>query len=407
MRIAQVTPVYPPYRGGIGAVAFEYTERLRERGHDVQVFTPDYKRTSPPFQGGDRGGSGKIVNSPEPPVVPLGKGDTRYLKAPIQIGNAAVCPTLLREFRNFDVIHLHYPFFGGAEFVALRKLFGRTPLVTTYHMDVIAGGLKGLVFKTHGELLKRVILASSDRVLVSSLDYAMNSSIKNFVSNNLETVIEMPFAVDTERFCPTNRRQPSLPHAGAVAPAYDVGDKIPTIIFVGGLDHAHYFKGLPVLIQALKEIRDIPWQLIVVGDGDLRPSFEQTVERQTLSGRTLFVGGVDSNRLSELYQEADLHVLPAIDSSEAFGIVTLEAAATGIPSIVSDLPGVRSVIEERKTGLVARPGDSRSLASALEDLLTNHGRRKQYGIDARKRVKENYAWPVLLDRLEEVYRSVS
>ncbi|MBU0531110.1 MAG: glycosyltransferase family 4 protein [Candidatus Uhrbacteria bacterium] len=383
MRIAQVTPVYPPYRGGIGAVAFEYTERLRERGHDVQVFTPDYR--------------------PEP-------SDPKYvhrLKPLIAIGNAAVVPSLKSKLSEFDVVHLHYPFFGGAEFVALRKLFGRTPLVTTYHMDVFGSGLKGLVFRTYGKVCKGLSLAVSDRVLVSSLDYAMNSSIKNYVSNNLESVIEMPFGIDTERFQPvSNRRQPSLPPAGARAPAYDAEGKAPRIIFVGGLDRAHYFKGLPVLIEALKEIRDLPWKLVVVGEGDLRASFEQTVARQILHDRIIFVGGVDPERLAELYCESDLHVLPAIDSSEAFGIVTLEAGASGIPSIVSDLPGVRSVIEEGKTGLLAQPGDSRSLASALEDLLTNPDRRKQYGIDARKRMKENYAWSVLLDRLEEVYESV-
>jgi len=372
MRIAQVTPVYPPYRGGIGAVAFEYTERLRERGHDVQVFTPDYGRGVPlPFQGG----SDEYVH---------------LLKPLIAIGNAAVTPSLRTRLNDFDVVHLHYPFFGGSEFVWLAKNVSNKPLVTTYHMDVFAGGLKGLVFKTHGELLKRMVLAASDRVLVSSLDYAMNSSIKNYVSNNLETVIEMPFVIDADVFQPVSQE-----------------NEVPRIIFVGGLDQAHYFKGVPVLLRALQELRDLPWELTIVGEGTLRPTYEKMTETLGFADRVTFAGSASPEELVSLYQQSDLHVLPAVDSSEAFGIVTLEAAASGIPSIVSDLPGVRTVIEEGKTGLIARPGDSRSLASALEDLLTNHGRRKQYGIDARKRVQEKYAWPVLLDRLEKVYFSLT
>ncbi len=390
MRIAQVTPVYPPYRGGIGAVAFEYAKRLRERGYEVEVLTPDYSpslRTDPPFN----------------PPFEKGGESVHHLKPLLKIGNAAVVPGLYRKLDNFDIVHLHYPFFGGAEFVAAWKLFSKKPLITTYHMDVFGSGFKNVFFRTYGKLVKGITLANSDRVLVSSLDYAKNSSIGEYVARRKSHVVEMPFGIDIERFYP-NRRQPSLPPAGAGAPANIMEHKLPTIIFVGGLDRAHYFKGVSILLRALRRIKDVPWSLHIIGEGDLRQGYEKLSADFGLTDRVRFMGSVSDEGLPNFYQEADLHVLPAIDSSEAFGIVTLEAAASGLPSIVSDLPGVRSVIEEGKTGLLARAGDPRSLASALENLLIDHDRRRRMGMAARERVEEKYAWPKLIDKLEAVYR---
>lgn len=391
MKIAQVTPVYPPYRGGIGAVAFEYTERLRARGHDVQVFTPEYrKRTEPPAPG-----------SKHSDAVPLEKGDTssfnyvHRIKPLIKFGNAAALPSLRTELIGFDVVHLHYPFFGGAEFVAMWKAMGNTPLVTTYHMDIKAGGFVGLVDKTHGAVLRKMVLEMSDKILVSSLDYAKHSKISELVARRLSHVVEMPFGIDADRF---------QPGAGErIRTKLNIPKNEPVMIFVGGLDRAHYFKGVPVLLKALQRIENIPWHLIVVGSGDLKDSYEETARIHGLENQVHFVGNISAEELPEYYRAADLHVLPSIDRSEAFGIVTVEAAATGIPSVVSDLPGVRSVIEPGKTGQLVKPGDSETLAKALTEQLNDYKTQETMGRAARERAEEKYAWPKLMDRLESIY----
>src|SRR5688572_13948973 len=120
MRIAQVVASYPPYRGGLGNVARAYAEGLRARGHEVEVLTPDY--------GGD------------PPAA----AGVRRLRPLLRLGQLAVLPELARFGAGFDVVHLHFPFFGAAEFVALARARGRIArLVLSYHMDAHAGGLRG------------------------------------------------------------------------------------------------------------------------------------------------------------------------------------------------------------------------------------------------------------------------
>ena len=344
MRIAQVTPVYPPYRGGMGAVAFEYTERLRALGHTVEVFTP------------------------------------RRLR----FGNAGWMPNL-PFLRGFDVIHLHYPFFGGAEPLTLCPVRSRTPLVVTYHMDADAPGVKGMIFKTHRALLQPFILAKASKVLVSSLDYAEHSGLASFLKKYPDRVIEMPFGIDV----------PSVPSVPSVSF---------TVLFVGGLDSAHAFKGVPVLLQAIARVPEA--HLVIVGDGDLRPSFETQAKALGLAERVTFLGSLSPERLRETFRNASVHVLPSVSRAEAFGLVTLEAAAAGIPSVVSDLPGVRTLVEHGKTGLRTSPGDVPALAQAIQRLLNNREERERMGLAARERVKQ-YEWGGLMEKLVHVYREVT
>ncbi len=116
MRIAQVTPVYPPYRGGMGRVAFEYTERLRSRGHDVHVFTPRHG---------------------EPDDITQRDADyVHRIQARLSVGNAGLLPSLPTDLVGFDIVHLHYPFYGGAEPVTRARASdrdqGHRPDVTTW-----------------------------------------------------------------------------------------------------------------------------------------------------------------------------------------------------------------------------------------------------------------------------------
>ena len=119
MRIAQIVSTYPPYRGGMGGVAFEYTERLRARGADVEVLTLENKDAQ---------------DIPE---------YVHHIHPLVSVGNAGIAPSLFRHLQEYDILHLHYPFFGGAEPVAIRKLFGRQrALLLTYHMDAVGEGLR-------------------------------------------------------------------------------------------------------------------------------------------------------------------------------------------------------------------------------------------------------------------------
>jgi len=342
MRVAVVVSTHPPYPGGMGNAAASHAEALRAAGHEVTVFSPG-------------------VN----------------LRPLFRVGNSACAPQLWWRLRGFDAVELHYPFFGGAEWVWLWKLtFGRRArLAVTYHMDAVGEGFFGAIFRLYRALFLKPILRSADAVLTASKDY-LASSQAAFIAGDAR-VRETPFGVDVARFRP----RPDLKKAEPLA------------LFVGGLDRAHYFKGVPVLLEAfslaLKAVPDA--RLAIVGEGDLRKDYERQALELGIEKRVWFVGKVPDAHLQECYGHARCHVLPSVDRSEAFGIVTLEAAACGIPSIVSDLPGVRTVVEDGVTGLVVPPGDAAALSRAMTDLFLAKDRAEAMGRAARARAERLYS----------------
>jgi len=108
--------------------------------------------------------------------------------------------------------------------------------------------------------------------------------------------------------------------------------------------------------------------------------------------KIIFAGGVSDAELAECYNLADAFVLPSTDRSEAFGLVLLEAAACGKPSIASDLPGVRTVVRNGLTGLLAKAADADDLAEKIKQLFSNGEEIKKMGETARQMVLEKYGW---------------
>jgi glycosyltransferase involved in cell wall biosynthesis len=385
MKIAIVSPVFPPYHGGIGTAAYTEAEELSRRGHEVAVFVPRRPR--------EKKDSAQKENFRLFRLRPF----FRY-------GNAAFLPQLWWKLKNFDVVHLHYPFFGGTEVVwwwrAWSPLFrvGKfptkvgTPLIITYHHDVVGRGWLGRFFRWHTRKLMPKILGAADKIIVSSLDYAKNSNVKEILEKNPEKFFEVPFGVDAEHFSPAQPRKDLADKFGLFAGR--------TILFVGGLDQAHYFKGLEVLIRAKAEVPNA--KILVVGDGDLRPHYEKMVADLNLKDQIIFAGSVASEDLPDYYNLADVVVLPSLDQSEAFGIVLIEAASCGKPIIASNLPGVRSVVDYGVNGFTVSAGNAKELAEKINYFLNNPAAAKEFGKSGRQRVLEKYDLKKVGERLEKV-----
>lgn len=370
----------------MGHVAFDYVERLRARTWNVHVFTTS-------------GGRRLEVGGWKSPESNYSEDLHHIHRLPpiLHIGNAGVLPSLFHRLSGFDLVHLHYPFFGGAEPVIVRKAMRPDQgLVMTYHMDAAADGMKGALFSAHRRLLFPWLVNRVDRILVSSLDYAKHSALAELeVDDRIE---EHPFGVDLERFHPGDeselRERHQIPH------------KTPVLLFVGGLDVAHAFKGLPQLMEALEGIVEDDWQLVVVGDGNLKETYRAQAKDKGLESRVIFTGSVSHEDLPRYYRLADFHLLPSTKRAEAFGLVSLEAAASGIPTIASDLPGVRTVVEDGATGLLVPPGHVEALKRAILVFLEQVDLRERLGLSARKNAEQKYAWDPLIDRLEVTYDSV-
>ena len=371
MKIAQITCVYPPHLGGIGQVAFEYAKRLSER-HQVTVFTPRY--------------------FPEQRVVDLPGVKVNLLDPKFKLGNGALVPQIYDLVRNFDVVHLHYPFFGAQEYFAFGD---KIKLVATYHMVPNPSGLKSLLAGADAFISERKLLSKVNTWLVSSEDY-LKYQVRPRLGKaaHLET---LPFGVD-EKFMVTN--------FGNKIAGLNLKDNLPTILFVGGLDQAHYFKGVDVLLSAVAKIRNKNWQLLIVGEGDLKPRYQQQAAQLNISDQVHFAGRLSDEDLVRAYNLSQLFVLPSLNEAEAFGIVALEAMACGLPVVASYLTGVRSLIKTGENGILVNPGDVDDLAQAMSFIVTQPSLGKKMGECGRFMVDNQYRWPKIITRLEAIYEKL-
>ncbi|MBP9761178.1 MAG: glycosyltransferase family 4 protein [Candidatus Magasanikbacteria bacterium] len=392
MRIAHIVCSYPPYYGGMGNVVFQTAEELGKRGVTVEVFTPGI------FESSEIRPSDAPQSPHHAPELAKLQHTVHRLTPSIQYGNAARLPTLEQELDSFDIVHLHYPFFGTANIAKKwKKKNPHKTLVITYHMDARGTGWKGLFFSLYARYVMPKILQSADALIASSFDYIEASEARHVYANNPQKWHEIPFGVDTNRFSPNE-------NPAALAQQIGISPSIPTILFVGGMDPAHYFKGVSTLLQAifLLKKQNIPVQAVLVGGGSLQQQYMLQAKGLGIHDRVHFVGKVGDAILPSYYRLADLLVLPSIHAGEAFGMVLLEAFASGVPVIASDLPGVRTVA--KKAGVTVPPKQPSLLAQAIAEYIQLpkevHTLQKSHARDVAERI---YSWRAIGDELMNVY----
>lgn len=200
----------------------------------------------------------------------------------------------------------------------------------------------------------------------------------------------VPFGVDTEAFRPR--------------PMAETGARQPlTIGFVGRMLPG---KGLNVLADALRKMKDEPWKLLVVGDGPERERFEQQLQAAGLSDRAEFTGAIDFVLVPEYFHQLDVMVIPTETTKqirEQFGRVIVEAMACGVPVIGSTCGAIPEVIGD--AGLVFPEGDSQALAGALRQMLTDEALRERLSVAGQARV-EQYSWDRVAEKTYQLFRQV-
>ncbi len=395
MKIAHIVCTYPPYYGGMGNVVFNLANELSTLGHEVEVLTPGFYENKE-----IRDREVEPVKNHVPELTEQIDYVTR-LTPRIQYGNAAYLPQIQNELDRFDLVHLHYPFFGTANLVRRwKKKHPEKPLVITYHMDTRSPGWKGLFFKYYAKFWLPKILSTADKLLVSSFDYLENSDAAELFARTRAKWEELPLGVDTERFFPAD---PLVELVREI----NLDLQLPTVLFVGGMDAAHYFKGVNILLQALYILKrnNTPVQAVLVGEGELRTVFEERSRLMGLTDLVHFVGKVSEEKLPEYYHLANLLVLPSLNRGEAFGMVILEAFASGVPVVASDLPGVRAVAGSG--GVLVPAGKPEELAEAIYGYFDDLDLVRTMPEKVRLLSEEVYAWPRIAKKLDNIYQQLA
>ena len=226
------------------------------------------------------------------------------------------------------------------------------------------------------ELIKRSLFKKADKIVCASIDYIENSDIKNLYRKNKDKFREIPFYVDTEK----------------IFPREDLKKKdYKELMFAGGLDKAHYFKGVDVLIRSFSKVKtNKKIKLTITGDGELKEEYIKLSKSLKIEERVNFVGRLSFNELIKLYQRSDLLILPSINNNEAFGIVLIEAMACKTPVIASNLPGVRKVFKNNFSGLLIEPRNEEDLSNKIEEMINNESKTSEMGEKAYQLVIDKY-----------------
>jgi phosphatidyl-myo-inositol dimannoside synthase len=180
----------------------------------------------------------------------------------------------------------------------------------------------------------------------------------------------------------------------------------PTIVTVARLEQR--YKGHDVLIRALPLVRqrvpDVEW--LVVGDGSLRQELERLADAQQLGETARFLGVLPEEERDAALDRAHVFAMPSRlppgrVGGEGFGIVYLEAAAHGLPSVAGNVGGAPDAVVHGETGLLVDPEDHVAVANALVELLLEPARAAALGAAGATRARE-FAWPLIARRVEEL-----
>jgi glycosyltransferase involved in cell wall biosynthesis len=259
-------------------------------------------------------------------------------------------------------------------------------------MDNFAPGIKGAIFSFYHFLILPTLARLSDVITCASLDYVKNSFLAGYYQKNPNKFQETYFGVDIKKFKIIANEQP---------------ENGKNVLFVGGLDDSRLDKGLDVLIRAVKKLKEKKYNdifLTVIGNGNKKDYYRQVAAESGLEKSVNFTENINDDELVKYYNRCDIFVLPSKNRGEAFGLVLLEAMSCGKPIIASDLPGVRSVFENGRQGLLAKPGDDQDLAQKLEIIFSDKKKAEEMGLQGKKLVEEKYTWENIGKKLEIIYK---
>lgn len=362
VRVAVVTPRFPPALGGMERYVGWTAQALHRAGLDVTVVS-----TSPTART-----TREVVEGV--PVVRLGTWAT--------VSNTPVSPLWPVQLRRLlteldvDVVNAHSPVPGIADVAAYVS---PAPVVLTYHAgSLVKGGhpVDPLLRAYERRVLPRIFDRSSELVAVSPVSATHATGRAHLVTPG----------VDTTLFAP------------------DGGSREQRVLYVGRVERTSRWKGLDVLVDALPRLlaRVPAARLEVVGDGDDVRRLQRRAEALGVDHAVDWRGAVAHDRLPQHYRRAGVTVLPSLTEAESFGMTLVEAMASGCPVVASRVGGIPYVVRDGVDGSLVPPGDATALADALAAVLLDRDAAAAMGGAGREAAVSRWDWSCQERRLVDL-----
>ena len=390
MRILQISKYYYPAMtfGGPVRCVYNLAKYLGQRGHSVTVITTDALDINTNVRIRDQHQVSENVEIFRFPNLTRTYG-------------FFFTPTMLRflakNTRDFDLVHLHeFRTFQNLAFYFTNTL--KIPYVITLHgqlfTEYVGDSLGSVLLRTAFDLIfgKR-LLKGANKILTLN-----KSETKKCIQRGVDpqNIAILPNGIDPEDFS-------HLPKKGEFKSRYGINEA-KMILYVGRINKR---KGIDVLINACSRLftNREDAKLVIAGadDGYLNEAKELAMSLN-LHSRAIFTGGLPRRDILAAYNDAD--VVVCAGAQEGFPVVILEAGIMGKPIIVSNDSGL-DFVREGGFGLTVEYGNVSQLMQTLDTVLSNESISSQLCHNAKKFVRENYAWEFVGKKVEDVYCSVS
>jgi glycogen(starch) synthase len=389
MRVLLISWEYPPViEGGLGRHVRKLSESLVHDGVEVHVLTRGGGRL--PAEADQHGVRVHRVREPQFPRDP--SAFVRWVHA-MNTDMHALAAELCERF-EFDLIHSHDWLVAGAARLAARQI--ESPWLVTVHATEF-GRHQGWVQnhpQSHIHAAERAMVRSADHVITCSR--YMRVHVANVFGVRPAKITAIPNGIDPRDLEPVQDDLDAL-RAKYASP----GDLL--VLLVGRLV---YEKGFHLALDALAPVvrRLGGVRFVIAGTGTAEAELKRQARRLGLSDHGVFLGWVGDDMLHSLYRVSDLCIVPSL--YEPFGLVALEAMASGCLCVVADTGGLREVVPvEGTVGLRFPSRDATALRAVLERVLTDDAARAQLVAEAREHVLR-FDWAEVARRTTDVYRSL-
>ena len=364
MRVAIVTENFLPKLDGVTRTLAMLLEHLRRRGHQAILIGPE---GSPRRYAGFRVFGARGLPLPFYPEL-------RALAPPLEFGQR------LSRFRP-DALHVADPMLLGAAGIGWARRVG-VPIIASYHTNLAAYCAHfGFPFLQEPMWAYRRLLHNQCQATLCPSP----STVREVERRGFERVGVWPRGVDSALFSPAKRSEAWRSKFG--------GGATKIILYAGRLS---YEKNLGVLADAFKSLEDPDARLILVGDGPAREGLERSLDGRAVT----FTGYLTGDGLATAYASADVFAFPSL--TETFGQVVQEAMASGLPVVGFDAEGVRDLVTNGETGLVARAQSPSAFTEALRHALHSDQLRATLGARAHA-FAATRTWESVMDRLIAIY----
>jgi len=369
MRVLQIGKFYPLSIGGLEQLIHSIYSGLNAMGVDCDVLS--YSKTL--RSSTERTSLGTIYRS-----ASVGCIRSTWLSPWL--------PWHLRRLHaDYDIIHLHHPDPMAA--LAFFMVRPRAKLVVHWHADIVRQKIAAFFIAP----LLRWLLRRADAIIVTTPNYKRSHHLRPWRAK----VSVIPAGIDSSRWRADNRA------AAAIRAAY------PGRFIVLAVGRLIYYKGFEYLVRAAARVND-KVVVLIIGEGGERAKLERLIEEMQLQDKVKLLGYKDNRELANYYQACDLFCLSSVASSEAFGIVQLEAMCFGKAIVSTRIPqsGVSWVNANYISGINVKVKDAAALANAITMLQQHPNLRARLGRRGKQRRGDMFSREKMCRQLKQLYAAL-